>query len=60
VKTKTISTALQAVNAPVGVHKIAGAAGLYLKIGETAPARTSTATGSATGGARSASAAAIR
>ena len=35
VKTKTISTALQAANAPVGVHKIAGVAGLYLKIGET-------------------------
>ena len=34
VKTKTISTALQAANAPVGVHKIAGVAGLYLKIGE--------------------------
>ena len=34
-KTKTISTALQAANAPVGVHKIAGVAGLYLKIGET-------------------------
>jgi integrase len=35
VKTKTISAALQAANAPVGVHKIAGVAGLYLKIGET-------------------------
>ena len=35
VKTKTISTALQAANAPVGVHKVAGVAGLYLKIGET-------------------------
>ena len=34
-QTKTISTALQAANAPVGVHKIAGVAGLYLKIGET-------------------------
>jgi integrase len=35
VKTKTISAALQAANAPVGVHKVAGVAGLYLKIGET-------------------------
>ena len=26
---------MQAANAPVGVHKIAGVAGLYLKIGET-------------------------
>ena len=34
-KTKTISTALQASNAPVGVHKVAGVAGLYLKIGAT-------------------------
>jgi hypothetical protein len=34
VKTKTISAALQVANAPVGVHKIAGVAGLYLKIGE--------------------------
>jgi hypothetical protein len=34
VKTKTISAALQAANAPVGVHKIAGVAGLYLKVGE--------------------------
>ena len=37
-KTKTISTALQAANAPVGVHKIAGVSGLYLKIGETSAA----------------------
>jgi Arm DNA-binding domain len=35
VKTKTISAALQAANASVGVHKVAGVAGLYLKIGET-------------------------
>jgi hypothetical protein len=35
VKTKTISAALQVANAPVGVHKIAGVSGLYLKIGET-------------------------
>ena len=35
VKAKTISTALQVATAPVGVHKIAGVAGLYLKIGET-------------------------
>jgi Arm DNA-binding domain len=35
VKTKTISATLQAANAPVGVHKVAGVAGLYLKIGET-------------------------
>jgi hypothetical protein len=35
VKTKTISAAFQVANAPVGVHKIAGVAGLYLKVGET-------------------------
>jgi hypothetical protein len=34
-KRKTISAALRAANAPVGVHKIAGVTGLYLKIGET-------------------------
>jgi integrase len=33
-KTKAISTALQAANAPAGVHKVTGAVGLYLKVGE--------------------------
>jgi hypothetical protein len=35
---KTISTALQANNAGPGVHKVSGAAGLYLKVDETGAA----------------------